>query len=118
MTPAAPVRFGNGASRVVGAAQIDTMNRDLSLQLSSGQHGGAAALSPSATDEAAMHRLFRDGMARLAAQVHIVTSDGPAGRAGVTATAICPVTDKPPTLLVCLNQCARSVRAGERGDPG
>ncbi len=36
-------------------------------------------------------------MARLAAAVNIVTTDGPAGRAGFTATAVCSVTDEPPT---------------------
>ncbi|MBW6419487.1 flavin reductase [Celeribacter sp. PS-C1] len=46
---------------------------------------------------------FRDGMAHLAGAVNIVTTDGPAGRAGFTATAVCSVTDTPPTLLVCVN---------------
>ncbi|RFA38390.1 NADH-dependent FMN reductase RutF [Alkalilimnicola ehrlichii] len=49
---------------------------------------------------------FRDAMARLAAAVNIVTTDGPHGRAGFTATAVCSVTDTPPTLLVCLNRAA------------
>lgn len=49
---------------------------------------------------------FRDAMAHLGAAVSIVTSDGPEGRVGFTATAICSVTDTPPTLLVCLNQSA------------
>lgn len=49
---------------------------------------------------------FRDAMSRLAAAVHIITTDGPAGRAGFTASAVCSVTDTPPTLLVCLNRSA------------
>lgn len=49
---------------------------------------------------------FRDGMARLAAAIHIVTTDGPAGRAGFTATAVCSVSDAPPSLLVCINRMA------------
>lgn len=49
---------------------------------------------------------FRHAMAGLAAAVNIITSDGPAGRAGFTATAVCSVTDDPPTLLVCLNRSA------------
>jgi flavin reductase len=47
---------------------------------------------------------FRDAMARLGASVHIVTSTGPAGTVGLTASAVCSVTDSPPTLLLCLNQ--------------
>jgi flavin reductase (DIM6/NTAB) family NADH-FMN oxidoreductase RutF len=51
--------------------------------------------------------LYRDGMARFAAAVHIVTTDGPAGSAGFTASAACSVTDDPPTLLVCLNRASQ-----------
>lgn len=58
---------------------------------------------------------FRDGMARLGAAVNIVTTDGPAGRAGFTASAVCSVTDTPPTLLVCLNRSA-SVYASFRSN--
>jgi flavin reductase len=48
--------------------------------------------------------MFREGMSRLGAAVSIITTDGPAGRAGFTASAVCSVTDTPPTLLVCLNR--------------
>ena len=47
---------------------------------------------------------YRNAMARLGAAVSIVTTDGPAGRAGFTASAVCSVTDDPPTLLVCMNR--------------
>jgi flavin reductase len=50
---------------------------------------------------------FRDAMARLGAAVNVVTTDGAAGRAGFTASAVCSVTDDPPTLLVCLNRASR-----------
>ena len=52
---------------------------------------------------------FRDAMARLCAAVNIITTDGPAGRAGFTASAMCSVTDSPPTLLVCMNKGVSSV---------
>jgi flavin reductase len=51
---------------------------------------------------------YRTGMSKLAAAVNIITSDGPAGRCGFTASAVCSVTDKPPTLLVCINRSAQS----------
>ncbi|TPG51916.1 flavin reductase [Roseomonas nepalensis] len=47
---------------------------------------------------------FRDAMARLGAAVTIVTSDGEAGRVGITASAVCSVTDTPPTIIVCMNR--------------
>ncbi len=51
---------------------------------------------------------FRDAMARLGSAVCIVTSDGASGLAGCTATAVCSVTDDPPTLIVCLNRTSRN----------
>jgi flavin reductase len=47
---------------------------------------------------------YREAMARLGAAVTIVTTDGPGGRRGFTASAVCSVTDDPPTLLVCVNR--------------
>lgn len=49
---------------------------------------------------------FRDAMARLGAAVNIITTDGPAGRGGFTASAVCSVTDEPPTILICMNRNA------------
>jgi flavin reductase len=47
---------------------------------------------------------FRDAMSRLGAAVHVITTAGPGGKAGATATAVCSVSDAPPTLLMCLNR--------------
>lgn len=47
---------------------------------------------------------YRDAMAQFAGAVHIVTTDGPFGRRGVTVIAACSVSDKPPTVLVCINR--------------
>jgi len=43
-------------------------------------------------------------MARFAGAVHVVTTDGVAGRRGTTVIAACSVSDSPPTVLVCLNR--------------
>ena len=59
-------------------------------------------------------KLFREAMAHLSAAVNIITTDGPHGRCGITASAVCSVTDSPPTMLVCVNQssAAHAVFAG------
>jgi flavin reductase len=49
---------------------------------------------------------FRQAMSRLGAAVNVITTDGVAGKAGFTASAVCSVTDEPPMLLVCLNRNA------------
>ena len=47
---------------------------------------------------------FREAMAHLPAAVNILTTSGPSGRCGITVSAVCSVTDTPPTLLVCINR--------------
>lgn len=51
-------------------------------------------------------RDFRAAMANLSAAVNVVTTNGVSGRAGITISAVCSVTDTPPTLLVCVNQAS------------
>ena len=48
---------------------------------------------------------FLEGMSRAAATVNIITTAGPAGRAGLTVSAMTSVSaDTPkPTLLICIN---------------
>lgn len=48
-------------------------------------------------------RQYRDAMSRFAGAVHVVATDGRAGRRGTTVIAACSVSDDPPTVLVCLN---------------
>jgi len=53
-------------------------------------------------------KMFREGMSQLGAAVNVVTTDGQAGKAGFTATAVCSVSDTPPTLLLCLKRKSSS----------
>ncbi len=52
--------------------------------------------------------IFREALSRIAACVHIVTTDGPAGLAGITATAVVSVTLEPPMMLFCINKASPS----------
>jgi flavin reductase (NADH)/flavin reductase/chlorophenol-4-monooxygenase component 1 len=45
---------------------------------------------------------FRHAMSLLATSVSLVTTDGPHGRAGLTCSAVCSVTDSPPIVLACV----------------
>ena len=57
---------------------------------------------------------YRNAMARLGTAVSVITSDGEAGRCAFTASAVCSVTDGPPTLLVCMNRSSDSNEAFKR----
>jgi flavin reductase (DIM6/NTAB) family NADH-FMN oxidoreductase RutF len=49
-------------------------------------------------------KAFREAMSLLGTAVHVITTAGPGGKTGVTATAVCSVSDAPPTVLMCLNR--------------
>ncbi|WP_027467686.1 flavin reductase [Deefgea rivuli] len=51
---------------------------------------------------------YRSAMSLLTGAVNVVTTTGASGRHGFTASAVCSITDTPPTLLVCMNKSARS----------
>lgn len=57
-------------------------------------------------DADALRDRFIGGMSQAASTVNVVTTDGPAGRGGVTVSAMASVSaDTPrPTLLVCVNE--------------
>ena len=48
--------------------------------------------------------MFRDGMARLGSSANVITSNGPTGRLGFTATSVWSLSDRPPSLIVCMNR--------------
>ena len=52
-------------------------------------------------------KAFRDCIARVPSGVNVITTAGPGGRGGFTATAVASVSDDPPTVLVCLNRNSR-----------
>lgn len=71
---------------------------------SSNEGRGTGAVPCRGLDEAR----FREAMSRITAAVHIVTTDGPAGVAGITATAVASITVEPPMMLFCINKTSPS----------
>jgi len=51
--------------------------------------------------------VFRRAMRHPASAVAVIAAGAPGGRAGITATAVCSLSDAPPSLLVCVNRNAR-----------
>ncbi len=59
---------------------------------------------------------FISAMAGAATQVSIVTTDGRAGRFGVTVSAFSSVSAEPPLVLVCINRRSPAIAAIEAND--
>jgi flavin reductase len=66
--------------------------------------GSSALVTPAPVDAAR----FREAMSRVAASVHLVTTAGPAGLGGITATAVSSITVEPPMMLFCINKTSPS----------
>ncbi|MFK8250834.1 flavin reductase family protein [Ancylobacter terrae] len=69
----------------------------------------ASAVNPSAP--ALDPELFREAMGRMAAGVTVVTSDGEAGRVGLTVSTLCSLSMEPPSVLFCIHRESRSLPA-------
>lgn len=50
--------------------------------------------------------VFRQAMSLFPGAVTLITTGTGAGRRGMTATAVCSLTDSPPSLLVCVNRAS------------
>jgi flavin reductase (DIM6/NTAB) family NADH-FMN oxidoreductase RutF/DNA-binding transcriptional LysR family regulator len=70
-----------------------------------GGTSGTGVAAPSAAEDPALRQQFLVGMSHAACTVNVVTTDGVAGRHGVTVSAMVSVSaDTPqPTLLVCIH---------------
>jgi flavin reductase len=69
---------------------------------------GLLASASRATAQAPPPALFREAMSHVVAAVHILTSDGVGGPAGLTASAVQSVSDNPATMLACINRASHS----------
>src|SRR5947199_4688308 len=58
--------------------------------------------------------LFRDVIRHLASGVTIITSAAKGGPVGLTATAVCSISAKPPMLLVSLSNTSHTVEGVEQ----
>src|SRR4030088_3827666 len=76
---------------------------------------GGYFVSANSVEQAApdIRAQFLDGMSRAAFCVNVVTTDGPAGRAGVTVSAMSSVSadGNSPTVLVCIHHQSRTAAA-------
>lgn len=52
---------------------------------------------------------FRSAMGRAATGVTVVTTDGDAGRAGVTVSTLCSLSLEPPSVLFCIHRESKTL---------
>ena len=54
---------------------------------------------------------FRAAMRLTASGVAVITTDGPAGRAGLTVSTLCSLSMEPPSVVICVHRDARALAA-------
>jgi flavin reductase (DIM6/NTAB) family NADH-FMN oxidoreductase RutF len=85
----------------------------MSLAARMDEHHPEDQIGPQMEIDEALRGAFLQAMSRAATTVSVVTTDGAAGRAGVTVSAMSSVSaDTPqPTLLVCVHEASPAARA-------
>jgi flavin reductase (NADH)/flavin reductase/chlorophenol-4-monooxygenase component 1 len=69
------------------------------------------AAGPSSVEGCAVTaRQFRDAMAQITTPVSVITTDGPAGRSGMTCSAVCAASDAPPMIIACVHGASAANR--------
>ena len=58
----------------------------------------------------ALAEQFRESMRRTASGVAILTTDGAAGRAGLTVSTFCSLSMEPPSVIACVHQDNRALQ--------
>jgi flavin reductase len=56
---------------------------------------------------------FRQAMAQITAAVHVITTTGPSGRRGLTASAVTSLSDSPALMLACIHADSQTLSAIE-----
>jgi flavin reductase (DIM6/NTAB) family NADH-FMN oxidoreductase RutF len=54
---------------------------------------------------------FCEAMRRMASGVSVITTDGPAGRFGVTVSSLCSLSLEPPSVLACVHHMSPALGA-------
>ncbi len=65
------------------------------------------------TSEPSLMDHFRKAMQSVASSVFLVTTRGPEGDAGMTATSVCSLSFDPVSVLICVNRSTSFIRALE-----
>lgn len=63
-----------------------------------------AILSRGTPSESASASEFRTALSALTTAISVIATNGPAGIAGMTCSAVCGVSDTPPTVVACVSQ--------------
>jgi len=95
------IGFLRAAGRSIGAIALG-LGRQRAWQIRR-MHGNCAVPGEGVTPAR-----FCEAMSCVTAAVHIATTGGPAGFAGITATAVASITVEPPMLLFCINKTSPS----------
>ncbi len=86
--------------------EIETLKARLKATWSAGNYGVVAGTAPSRVPriDSADREDFVNAMGGAVTGVNVITTDGSAGRFGVTVSAVTSVSADPPMVLACINR--------------
>lgn len=69
------------------------------------------AIADAAGEKRGLADTFREAMRRTASGVSVLTTDGPAGKAGVTISTLCSLSMEPPSIIACVHSRSTALAA-------
>ena len=69
------------------------------------------ACKPLDADKQDLRSRFRVAMRGTVSGVAVITTDGPAGRAGITVSSMCSLSFEPPSIMACVHKQSRALAA-------
>jgi flavin reductase len=86
--------------------EIETLKAHLKATWSAGNYGVVAGTAPSRVPriDSAEREDFVNAMGGAVTGVNVITTDGSAGRFGITVSAVSSVSADPPMVLACINR--------------
>lgn len=86
--------------------EIETLNARLPATWTAGDHGGVAEAEPFHMPriDSVDREDFVNAMGSAVTGVNVITTDGSAGRFGITVSAMSSVSADPPMVLACINR--------------
>lgn len=93
------------------STQLETLIAGVETPSGAGNYRVVAGTAPASQTGSAKREDFVNAMSGAVTGVNVITTDGPAGRFGITVSAMSSVSADPPMVLVCINRRSPACKA-------
>jgi flavin reductase (DIM6/NTAB) family NADH-FMN oxidoreductase RutF len=93
------------------STQFETLRAGVETPWGAGDYRLVTGTAPASHTDSAKREDFVNAMSAAVTGVNVITTDGPAGRFGITVSAMSSVSADPPMVLACINRRSPACKA-------